>query len=98
MNMYPTDDELEKIESWNVFESLDNYHAFMNYVRELWTYPDWGWKKDEDTYNISTGGWSGNEEIIQSMKKSRIFWILYWQQTQRGGHYTFSPVINRSIK
>jgi hypothetical protein len=37
---------------------------------------------------FSTGGWSENEELIERLKKERIFnFLLYsWK---RGGHYVF---------
>lgn len=37
---------------------------------------------------ISTGGWSGNEEIISHLQRS-FFWFRYWETSRRGGHYTF---------
>jgi len=37
---------------------------------------------------LHTGGWSGNELIIDALKKT-TFWMLYWTMSRRGGHYYF---------
>ena len=35
---------------------------------------------------LSTGGWSENEEIIYALQGT-MFWFFYWQKSERGGHY-----------
>jgi len=93
MEDYPTDTELEAIEKWmpKVWNGQE-FHDFMEYIRDHWKYADDGyWEQDGLTYTIHTAGWSGNEDIIQAMKKNYIFWALYWESASRGGHYTFSP-------
>ena len=90
MNRYPTEEELEKIEKWEV-NSIEDYREFMYYIHNIWEFSDWGWSTEKDIYFISTGGWSGNEDIIASMKHNRMFWIMYWYQSKRGGHYIFAP-------
>jgi hypothetical protein len=41
------------------------------------------------TLCISTGGWSAHEEIISELADT-MFWALYWEQSNRGGHYKFT--------
>ena len=36
-----------------------------------------------------TGGWSGNENVIDALERNTLFWILFWQKSVRGGHYYF---------
>jgi hypothetical protein len=38
---------------------------------------------------LSTGGWSGNEDIIESLRLNFIFWSMCWAKSVRGGHYWF---------
>lgn len=47
----------------------------------------------EWSLNISTGGWSGHEEIVSALGMT-FFWFLYWQSSQRGGHFTFKGKFN----
>lgn len=89
---YPSEEELKVIETWNP----QDFHGMMQYVYELWKYNDCGyWSQESGQYSISTGGWSGNESIIWAMQSNWIWWMLYWESSKRGGHYTFSSVTER---
>lgn len=55
------------------------------------------WNQDYGTFNIegkdgiitlelTTGGWSENEEIIDILA-DKMFWLLWWQESKRGGYY-----------
>ena len=91
--MYPTEEELQTIAEW----PYTDLKGLMDYVRERWEYADVGyWKQEENTYYISTAGWSGNEEIIQALRKNHMFWTLCWYRSERGGHYKF--VLPKNIK
>ena len=57
---YPTEDELKRIEEWDWRDPI----GLMEYVYSLWKYADWGWKREGNCYDISTGGWSGNDTRI----------------------------------
>jgi hypothetical protein len=87
---YPTDSELQVIIEW---PHTSKYTDLMEYIRSLWWMPDWGWHRDTETddgkYHVSTGGWSGNEDIIRCMRENYMFWSLCWESTRRGGHYVF---------
>ena len=94
---YPTEIALDIIKNWTFRMSSK---ALFEFIHSIWWMPDWGWKEceviDEVTnersyaYYISTGGWSGNESIIQVMQENKwMLWSLTWQQSRRGGHYIF---------
>lgn len=88
---YPTDKELTQIREWPLTDLL----GWFAFIKCCWWAPDWGWRqydgRDGDRweriYQISTGGWSGNEDIIDAMERSDC-WST-WYQTRRGGHYEF---------
>jgi hypothetical protein len=95
---YPTDEELAKIEEWDFSSGFDKWFEF---IRTCWWMPDWGWSEypdEEDPnypgrkhtrYEISTGGWSGNEDIIGAMRANFVCWGQTWRVHRVGGHYTF---------
>ena len=90
--LYPTDSELEYVRAWD--NSKSSVLDFIRYLRCLWWAEDWGFKCEQSESNtleleLHTGGWSGNEDIIGSLRHS-MFWLLYWQVSRRGGHYYFT--------
>jgi hypothetical protein len=95
---YPTEDDLKRIEAWPIAGDND-LRALFDFVRSLWWMPDWGFGKPEPgkdlmerpvlVYHVSTGGWSGNEDIIEAMHNNFVFWHQCWQVHRAGGHYVF---------
>ena len=91
--IYPSEETLKKIAEYSFTEfTPDNFHEFMKLVESEWEFADWGWEVEGNVYHISTGGWSGNEDLIGAMKENIMFWLMYWQQSRRGGHYIFCPI------
>lgn len=90
---YPTEEELEKVRTWDGRD----YSGLMEYVQDLWYYPDRFMRREikddmgrlKSEWTISTGGWSGNEDLISAMHDNHMFWACCWQQARRGGGYTF---------
>jgi hypothetical protein len=90
---YPTEETLELIRNW----PYTDFNGLMDFVISLWQYPDYvedikvinDFDKEVREVNISTGGWSGNEEIIGALMENTMFWIMCWQISKRGGHYRF---------
>ena len=88
MSDYPTEAELERIEKWDCIPEQAG-HDLMAFVQGIWHFADWGWHREGDDYYISTGGWSGNESIIDALSQNFIFWSLRMQSRRAGGHYLF---------
>lgn len=84
---YPTEAFLEQVKE----ADATNFHEFMALIKTQWEFANWGWRQDGDIYRLSTGGWSGNEDIISAMQDNQMFWLMYWTRTSRGGHYIFAP-------
>ena len=86
---YPEDAELERIATWD----HRDLPGLMQFVGTLWQYPEFGWREVATSrgtlFTISTAGWSGNEEIISALHSNRLFWMLSWQSSRRGGHHEF---------
>jgi len=89
-NGYPEECELAKISGWQVQQS--DMQDFLDYLKSKWHYPDWGFKltgKKVLKLELHTGGWSGNEEIMDALHKNWMFWMFYWVSSHRGGYYHF---------
>lgn len=91
---YPTEEELKRITEWPYTDFL----GWFAFIKSCWWAADWGWSerdvKEEPRqlthrYHISTGGWSGNESIIQAMHDNRWAWGFSWLSSRRGGHFEF---------
>ncbi len=88
MGDYPTEKELRQIKKWKS-ETYD-FMPFMDFIESIWHWPDWGFKRKGRAFWLSTGGWSGNEDIVDAMMSNRcLFWSLCWMSSKRGGHYKF---------
>lgn len=92
MGHYPSDIVLERIKNFDVFE--EDIKKLLDLIENEWEFADVGYIKtySENGKNIlelHTGGWSGNEEIIDALMENFAFWGAYWWKTERGGHYWF---------
>ena len=78
--------ELKKLNTKSIYECI-------NILIKHWN-TDYGTIsiQQEDSESIilelTTGGWSENEEIIDELSKT-MFWFFWWQESKRGGYYKF---------
>lgn len=95
MSDYPDSQELKKLELW---KPLGNVSELVEFVESISNYDPVRVRVGRDSFNhkkimkveYHTMGWSGNEDIIESLGKSKsLFWFMYWQKSVRGGHYYF---------
>ena len=89
---YPTESTLDAIRSWDV--TTDGIQSLIEFCIQAWYGPDMTYKNASDEYEFHTGGWSGNESIIEAMQENRLFWALSWYSSKRGGHYLFKLQCN----
>lgn len=63
--------------------------GLITFIKGLWKYPDYFVVKGKKTIKLGlhTGGWSGNEDIIEALQENEMFFLLYWLKSVRGGHY-----------
>lgn len=97
---YPTNECLSSISITRPSEGqtqADWLLETMAGIRGIWQYDCWHetdgkeeiWGLPARRINISTIGWSGNEDLIRAWKSNFILWHLTWRIHQVGGHYTF---------
>jgi hypothetical protein len=91
---YPTEDQLQRVEKWD----LKDPEGLIAFIHSLWWMPDWGFKieKKDDVLSVElhTGGWSGNESIIDALQENMI-WHFSWETSKRGGHYWLEFRLNQ---
>jgi hypothetical protein len=87
---YPTDRFLNLIEEWH---HTDGFYELMEYAMSGHTYPQFRDRSEQENgdiiWNVSTGGWSGNESIIDALNSNWLFWSMCWESSRRGGHHVF---------
>lgn len=104
---YPTEEELATIEKWDAAPSFD-FMPLVRHVQDLWSYPHY-FSVDEDgqcedasgakchVVEMSTGGWSGNESLLEALSNNNLFWSFCWYSSKRGGHHVFHvPIKDRA--
>lgn len=88
---YPSEGELERISTFT-----GTAREWFARVRGLWWMPEWGWDEADvmddgrlvRRYRVSTGGWSGNEDLLGAMEANYLWWHT-WVSSRRGGHFMF---------
>lgn len=99
---YPHEIELQRIKEWP-YQTPADLIALMTYVQKRWNYPHM-WKeadieefgRPQREYTISTGGWSGNEDLIGALEENQTFSILAPWSWQRGGHFVYRIPLERN--
>lgn len=81
---YPTEATLDAIKQW----PYSDFVGLMGFCGDAWHWPD-HWEPNGRRIEAHTGGWSGNESIINALGENFIFWTMCWQESKRGGHYVF---------
>lgn len=84
---YPEEEDLKRVETW----PREDFVGLMKFVESIW-WPDggkWGWRQRGKVFRLATGGWSGNEDIIDALRHNYMFWARCWHLSRRGGRYIF---------
>lgn len=85
---YPDEADLERIKQWD----YSDIRGLLDFIQSIWWMPDWGFQlKGKKVLRLSlhTGGWSGNESLIEAFQNNYVAWSLGWEKTLRGGHFYF---------
>lgn len=100
---YPSEASLNYIKNWcsvweqgdtpalkfgAYFGDQDKTQELLDFITQLWWYPDMGVGIEGNKIELHTLGWSGNEDIIRELKNSSL-WIMHWRKQYAGGHYYF---------
>lgn len=98
---YPTQDWLDFISNYKPGPGQMTILEFVRVLESGWWMPDWGYKlggkyKGIRKLELHTGGWSGNEEVIDTMLKNihLTHFAMQYVQWRTGGHYYFKIKTN----
>jgi len=89
-NNYPDEQSLKEIAEWDILKQ--GIRGLLVLVEENTNWPDWAFSikgKRVLRFEYHTGGWSGNEDVINALQENILFWAMYWQKSEAGGHYYF---------
>ena len=88
MKDYPTESELEQLKMLG--DDWKNPQGVIDFLKRIWNWDDFVEVMGKKVIRLKliTGGWSGNEEIIATLKNT-MFWRLWWEKSERGGCYLF---------
>ena len=78
----------EEINILNINDFLESVTIIEKHWNQDYGTFDIECKNGITTLELTTGGWSENEEIINTLS-STMFWFLWWQESKRGGYYKF---------
>ena len=88
MNEYPTEEQLKFIKEFDM--TKHPVYELLDFIEPIWEYGDWGFHRQAHEFELHTGVWSGNEDIIVALHQNFIFWSMYWAKSERGGHIYFN--------
>jgi len=87
---YPDKASLKAIEKWDILEQ--GVQGLLDLVEENTHFGDWSFDiKGKHILRLEyhTGGWSGNEDVIDALQKNTLFFPMFWKKSEAGGHYYF---------
>lgn len=87
---YPDPKSLKQIEKWDVLKQ--GVPDLLDLIKENTNWFDWSISikgKKVIRFEYHTGGWSGNEDVIDALRRNILFFRLFWQKSERGGHHYF---------
>ena len=87
---YPVELTLTLLREW---PQERGYKTILEFIHLLWRWPDivqirTPWQGCTEYY-FATGGWSGNESLIEALAENKMFMAACWLRTCRGGLHVF---------
>ena len=92
---YPIEATLQVIRNWDYRGQA--HRGLLDFVRGAWNrdygnievFPPYPSLDDNERWVFVTGGWSGNEMLIDALMENMMFYSQRWYQSTRGGRYEF---------
>ena len=89
-NNYPDEASLEAIKKWGILtQGID---GLLDLIEDNTNWSDRQIERSGKNvihYAYHTGGWPGNENVIDALRHNFLLWSMFWEKSTRGGHYYF---------
>lgn len=82
---YPTEETERAIANWD-FRDIPGWLA---YIKASWNHHYGRMWRRGPLLKMATGGWSGNESVVEAMRKNSLLWSMLWESSHRGGLEVF---------
>ena len=97
MNEYPTEEQLAQLRAMSLATGAAHYD-WLCAAKALWNCHYGRVTRGFGYWRFATGGWSGNEDIIDAMIENSLAWVVTWHKSERGGLYVFYAPASDSAK
>ena len=84
---YPTELALNTLRGWHI-RGHDDIVRALEFARSIWHWPEFA-TRDGDTWTFVTGGWPGNEDIIEAMADNKVLDLAAWKLSEYGGRHVY---------
>lgn len=87
-NQYPDPDKLGMLRRF-----AGPFEEWLELAASCWngTMGEARWHRTTGSLHLTTGGWSGNEDVVAAMEANPVLWGACWLSSHRGGLHVFRP-------
>lgn len=82
---YPTAETERAIANWDFRDAP----GWLAYIQASWNHHYGRIWREDGLIKMATGGWSGNEAIVEAMRRNSLLWSMLWESSHRGGLEVF---------
>lgn len=86
---YPSEQTLKQITDW----PHEDFTGLIDFISPYFSRYGRIWERTDSTQpnvlKMATGGWSGNEDIIEAMQENHMLWSTKGLSSNSGGLFTF---------
>lgn len=84
---YPSDETLDAIQHWQLKDIKKDPEELLEFIRKAWSYPERAQNVRPGIWTFSTGGWSGNESLLDAFYQNINWTFLSWRSIRLSGGF-----------